>query len=294
MTIAQLENFLILTETLNFRKASEQIYIAQPALSRQIQQLEEEVGAELFDRTKKQIKLTPAGVYFKNEVFKLIHQLKQTIRITAQVHTGKAGEIRIGHASSAMHSVLPALLRYMEKEVPNLKASLVEGTNELIFNKLTDNEVDFGFVPNAFVPEGLSSSIVYKENYLLILPKDHLIDQSNFKDLKDCTKEKWILHPQAEGFGYMEEILKIINSYGYAPNIAHRSPNTSSVLRMVEAGLGITMMGKSTIKGFNLNIKAIELKNVPNQLDMKLVWKTERESGLSPLLDMLKQYFGIE
>jgi len=293
MTIPQLENFLVLTETLNFRKACEHIYIAQPALSRQIQQLEQEIGAQLFDRTKKQIKLTPAGTYFKKEVFNLIHHLKQAIKMTAQVHNGKAGEIRIGHASSAMHTILPELLRYMEQEVPNLKAGLVEGSNELIFNKLMDNEVDFGFVPNAFIPEGLSSSTAYKENYLLILPKDHTINKANFKDLKDCAKEKWILHPQAEGFGYMEEILKILNAYGYTPNIVHRSPNTSSVLRMVEAGLGITMMGKSTIKGFDLNLKTIELKKAGKQLDMKLVWKTERESELKPFLDFLKQYLHL-
>jgi DNA-binding transcriptional LysR family regulator len=88
----------------------------------------------------------------------------------------------------------------------------------------------------------------------------------------------------------MEAILKIINAYGYTPNIVHRSPNTSSVLRMVEAGLGITMMGKSTIKGFCLNLKTIELKNLPDQLDMKLVWKTERERELKTLLDFLKHY----
>ncbi|MGS2765170.1 LysR family transcriptional regulator [Sinomicrobium sp. M5D2P9] len=294
MTIPQLENFLVLTETLNFRKACEHIYIAQPALSRQIQQLEEEIGVQLFDRTKKQIKLTSAGTYFKKEVFKLIHQLKQTIKITAQVHSGTAGEIHIGHASSAMHSILPELLRYMEREVPNLKASLVEGTNELIFNKLIDNEVDFGFVPNAFVPEGLSGNTVYKENYLLILPQDHFINKTTFKDLKDCANEKWILHPQTEGFGYMEEILKIFNAYGYTPNIVHRSPNTSSVLRMVAAGLGITMMGKSTIKGFDLNLKTIELKKIGKQLDMKLVWKTERENELKPFLDFLQQYLQVK
>ncbi|MAU15453.1 MAG: transcriptional regulator [Muricauda sp.] len=290
MTTTQLKNFLVLTETLNFRKASELIYIAQPALSRQIQSLEEELGFLLFDRTRKQISLTKSGIFFKTEVTKILNQLEQSIQRGRLIHQGKAGQIKIGHASSAMHSILPNLLQYMQVNLPHLESSLLEGDNDMIFDKLSDNEVDFGFVPNAFIPDGLSSLTVYKENYLLILPKEHWLDKSNFKDLSDCKNEKWILHPQTEGHGYMEEILKIMGDYGYSPKIVHRSPNTSTVLRMVSAGLGITMMGKSTLKGFSLNLKSIELSDLPYQLNMKLVWKTERESELRPYLDFLKKY----
>lgn len=293
MTTTQLQNFLVLTETLNFRKASERIFIAQPALSRQIQVLEEELGFLLFDRSRKQIALTKSGIFFKTEVSKILKQLDQSIKRGVLINQGKAGEIKIGHASSAMHTVLPELLRYMETNVPDLKSSLVEGTNEMIFDKLNDNEVDFGFVPNAFIPDGLSSLSIYKENYLLILPEEHRLNTSNFKDLADCKNEKWVLNPQPEGFGYMEEILKIIGNYGYSPKIVHRSPNTSTVLRMVSAGLGITMMGKSTLKGFSLDLKSIELSDLPYQLDMKLVWKTERENELESYLNFLKHYLNI-
>ncbi|UMB54609.1 LysR substrate-binding domain-containing protein [Lutibacter sp. A64] len=94
------------------------------------------------------------------------------------------------------------------------------------------------------------------------------------------------MNPQAEGFGYMEEILKIIGNYGYSLKIAHRLPNTSTVLiRMVSAGLGITMMRKSTLKGYSLDLKSIELSDLPYQLDMKLVWKTERENELELYLN---------
>jgi LysR family transcriptional regulator, benzoate and cis,cis-muconate-responsive activator of ben and cat genes len=293
MTIPQLRNFLVLAEALNFRKASEQTYIAQPALSRQIKLLEEEIGAELFDRSKKQIKLTPAGVHFSKELAKILNQLNDLVRKTASIQNGKAGTIRIGHASSAMHSILPGLLNHTKSVLPDVKTDLVEGSNQFIFKKLYDNEVDFGFVPNAFIPEGLSSTIVYEENYLLILPKEHKINRRNFKSLQACREENWILHPHDEGSGYMETILKIITSYGFYPKIIHRSPNTSTVLRLVEAGLGIAMMGKSTIKGFDLNIKWIELSDIPHKLDMKLVWKSDRDGELHPYLKFIRQYLRV-
>ena len=293
MNIAQLENFLVLSRSLNFRIASENIFIVQPALSRQIKMLEDEIGAELFDRTKKQIKLTAAGVFFAEGTVNVLNQLNQLVRNTAAIQKGEAGEIRIGHASSAMHSVLPGLLRHATKQLPGLKAKLTEGSNQAIFNMLQSNEVDFGFVPNAFVPEGLSSVTVYQENYTLVLPREHRINASNFGSLKDCDGENWILHPQVEGFGYMETILKILAGYGFYPNIAHRSPNTSTVLRLVEAGLGITMMGSSTIKGFDLDLKCIELKDMPHKLDMKLVWKTSRQTELDTFLTFIRHYLGV-
>lgn len=102
MTIEQLNNFLIVAETLNFRKSTEKIYIAQPALSRQIQVLEQEIGAILFDRSKKQIQLTAAGRYFRDEAHRIIGQLEQAVLKTAQIQNGNAGENICGHASSAM------------------------------------------------------------------------------------------------------------------------------------------------------------------------------------------------
>lgn len=291
MRTEQLENFLVLAETLNFRKASEETYIAQPALSRQMQVLEEEIGAELFDRSKKQVRLTAAGNYFRYEVEKALNQLHRSVEKASLIHRGKAGVIRIGHASSAMHSIIPGLLRHMKKELPDLKASLMEGTNQLIFDQLYENGIDFGFVPNAFVTEGLSARTAYRENYVLILPKDHNLNRKNFNGLEDCMDEHWILHPQTEGIGYMEEILKVITSHGFSPKISHRSPNTSSVLRLVEAGMGIAMMGKSTLKGYEaLNLKSIELTDLPWQLDMKLVWKSDRAKELKSHLNFLGEY----
>ena len=290
MHTEQIKNFLILAETLNFHRASEQTYIAQPALSRQIQNLEEEVGALLFDRSKRQISLTAAGLYFKNEVSNILKKLGHVKSQTALMAQGKAGEMRIGHASSAMHTVIPMFLSYCQQESPDLKVHLSEGTNEFIFNKLNSEEIDFGFVPNAFISDKLAGLKIYEENYVLILPKDHWISSSNFKTLSDCKNENWILHPKKEGYGYMEEILKVIGEYGYAPNIVHRSPNTSSVLRMVAAGLGITIMGKSTLKGFDLNLKSIELNDVPYQLDMKLVWKKERFRQIKTYYDFFIEF----
>jgi LysR family transcriptional regulator, benzoate and cis,cis-muconate-responsive activator of ben and cat genes len=290
MTITQLENFIIVSETLNFRKAADAIYIAQPALTRQIQQLEEEIGAKLFDRSKKQIKLTVAGAAFKLEIKRILEQLKESVKKAALIEKGEAGEIKIGHSSSAMNSIIPGLLSYLNINYPLLKAILLEGHNKFIFNGLINNEFDFGFVPNAEVPREIDFLEVYKENYVLILPENHQLSADTFKGLSDLNDENWILHPRFVGSGYMDEILRVLRIEGVVPKIAHESPNTSTVLRLVEAGLGISMMGKSTLIGYDIKIKSIELVNLQEKLNMKFVWKKERSKELAPYLKVIKDH----
>src|SRR5258705_8672612 len=102
MDIQQIKNFLVLCDTLNFRKAAEEINIVQPALSKQIQLLENEVGALLFNRSKRAVTLTEAGIFFQKETNRIMQDLNKTILRTAQVHNGEAGEIKVTQANSAM------------------------------------------------------------------------------------------------------------------------------------------------------------------------------------------------
>src|ERR1700742_2516047 len=126
MDIRQIQNFLVLSKTLNFRIASEQINIVQPALSRQIQLLESELGALLFHRTKRVVTLTQAGVYFQTEAKRILLDLNTVIDRTAQLHTGEAGEIRVTHASSAMNTVIHSFLVKVRHQWPNLRTIVDE------------------------------------------------------------------------------------------------------------------------------------------------------------------------
>lgn len=291
MHFEQLSHFIILAEVLNYHKAADQIFIAQPALSRQIIQLEEEVGAVLFDRSKKRISLTPAGKVFYDDMVGLMGQWNQSKLKAKLVHEGKAGKLRVGHSSSAMHTLIPCLMKFFKRNSPELKLTLTEGNNRHVLEMLHQNTVDFGFLPNALITEGFSGITVYKENYMLILPKDHPLKT---KDLKQYRNDKWILHPATDGFGYMESVQRIFEKAGFSPDTVHESPNTSSVLRMVSEGFGNAIMGKTTLKGFDLDIEAVELDHIPEKLEMKLIWKESREDELSVFLNQIKSFIEKE
>ncbi len=281
MDIQQIKNFLVLCDTLNFRKAAEQINIVQPALSRQIQLLENEVGALLLNRSKRTVTLTTAGIFFQKEVARVLHDLDKTILRTAQLHKGEAGEIKVTHASSAMNKVVPSFLVRMKEKWPYLKTTVQEASNFQQIEMMLARKTDIGIAPNITLPPEMNSKILYKENFVLILPNKHPLSKKRWTDLSVLKNETFILPQFSTGIGYVEAILQICQGYGFKPKVAHESAHSTGVLRLVEAGLGISIEPISSVRGTNMNIKLIELKNLPQKAVMTLFWLQEREEELN-------------
>ena len=170
MDIQQLKNFLVLCNTLNFRKAAGQINIVQPALSRQIQLLEKETGVLLLNRNKRTVALTEAGLFFQKETTRILQDLDKTILRAAQLHNGEAGEIKVTHASSAMNTVVPSFLVKVKHKWPNLKTTVQETSNFHQIEMLLTRKTDIGVAPNIILPAQANSKILYRENFVLILP----------------------------------------------------------------------------------------------------------------------------
>lgn len=286
MDIQQIKNFLILSDTLNFRKAAGQINIVQPALSRQIQLLEKEIGAILFNRSKRTVTLTEAGIFFKKEADRILADLNKTIIRTAQLHKGEAGEVRVTHASSAMNTVVPSFLVNVKHKWPDLKTIAQETSNFQQIEMLLSRKTDLGIAPNIILPPEVNAKVLYKENFVLILPADHALSKRRFTDLSVLKNETFILPQLSTGVGYVEAILQICQGFGFKPKVAHESAHSIGVLRLVEAGLGISIEPISSVRGANMNIKIIELKNLPQKAAMILFWLREREEELNRFIKM--------
>ncbi|MFD0751297.1 LysR family transcriptional regulator [Mucilaginibacter calamicampi] len=284
MNIQQLGNFLIICELLNYRKAAEQINIVQPALSKQIQLLEQEVGAVLFDRSRRTVSLTPAGLFFKKETDRILHDLKRTIVRTAQIHNGEVAEVRVTHSSSAMNTVVPSFLASVKKTWPMIKTTTQETSNFQQLEMLLTRKTDLGVAPNIILPEEVNSKILYREDFVLILPANHRLANNSFNDLTALKDEVFILPQVATGIGYVEEIFQMCQDAGFTPKIAHESANVTGVLRMAEAGLGISIEPISGVKGVNMDIALIPLKNIRQKVTMTLFWLKEREEELGQFI----------
>jgi DNA-binding transcriptional LysR family regulator len=286
MDIRQIEHYLLLCETLNFRKAAEQINIVQPALSRQMQLLENEVGALLFDRSRRTVTLTEAGVFFQQEAARIVEDLHRTVLRTAQLHRGEAGEIKVTHASSAMNTVVPAFLVKVKQQWPHIKTTVQETSNAQQMEMLLKRNTDLGIAPNILIPPEIGSKVLYREPFALLLPRGHALSKRNFSDLSLLKNETFILPKVSTGSGYVEIILQMCQAYGFKPRVAHESAHSTGVLRLVEAGLGISIEPISSVRGVKMNITVIELGYLPQKAEMILFWLRDREKELSRFIGM--------
>ena len=284
-----LRYFQIVAQELHFRKAAEKLFITQPALSRQIKQLEEYVGAELFKRDKRNVSLTKAGEYLLKEsqfMFDHLGFIKDNIK---HISRGDEGEIRIGFVGSAMQSVIPTLLKKINKESPGIHFVLTELTNQDQVDLVRNDQLDIGFIRTMRLPDGLIKKDVFEETFCLVMPKSHPISVSNFKSISDLKDESFILFSSQYSHGYYDKIMSIFEDQGFTPKVAHESVHANTIFRLVENELGIGIVPSSLKQGFDLNIKFIDLENIPQRTTLSAIWKKEsRNPILKSVVDFLE------
>lgn len=289
MDTRKLENFIALAETLHFTKTAEEILMAQPALSRQIKQLEQEIGADLFKRDKRNVSLTKAGIYFRQAARQAVDQLNHAIERTRLIHSGAAGEIRIGYTHSIVQSILPDLIRKIRSAYPEVRTVLREMSNNEQYKDLTEQKIDIGFATNPIVPPNLKSRIFHEDFFVVVLPANHPILKRKIKDFSAFSNETFILPHEVEGSGYLRTVESICHDAGFAPNVVHHTSSVNSAFRLVEAGLGITIEPRASLLGQNLAIKFIELNKIPQKAQSAILWTENTESEHLPILQLIKK-----
>jgi DNA-binding transcriptional LysR family regulator len=286
--LRHLEYFRAVAEQMNFRKAAERLFISQPGLSRQIKQMEELLGVQLFERTKRNVELTAAGNYLKSEVDYIFNHLELIKTQLREIASGKTGELRIGFLGSAAHQVIPDLLVRLSSEFPGIQTNLEELSNHLQVEMLEKDKLDLGFVRLARVPDGLSMKAVHRDTFSLVLPIGHPIDADNFDHVGQLQDEPFILFSSDYSSIYFDKIMSICEDRGFTPKISHKSVHALTIFKLVEAGLGVAIVPSSLKEGYNLKVKFIEIKGIPQHTELFAVWKTEnRNPALKHVLGIL-------
>lgn len=275
-----LRYFMAVAEELHFRKAAEKLFITQPALSRQIQQLEEAVGAVLLIRDRRKAALTKSGEYFLEEARFLLNHLDFVQQTVTHLESGDEGELRIGFVGSAMQSVIPLLLKQISRKTPKIHTVLTELPIYEQTDRIRNDELDLGFIRTMRLPEGLVKLDVFEENFCLVLPASHPVDKHNFKNVSDLKDEHFILFSSQYSHGYFEKILSIFEDQGFTPKVAHESVHANTIFRLVENELGIGIVPSSLKRGFNMEIKFIELDTIPQRTTLSAIWKKESRNPL--------------
>lgn len=280
--LRHLRYFLAVAEELHFRRAAERLFISQPGLSRQIAQLESLLGVTLLSRDKKRVSLTPAGEFLKAECEQLLIQLERSYQQAALIAEGRSGEIRVGFLGSAMQQVVPELLLGLKAQFPDIKTSLEELSNQAQVAAIQKEQLDIGFVRLQSVPQGLELRAVHQDTFSLVLPKEHPLLGNDSIRIKDFEKEDFILFAQDYSRYYYDTVMSICEQAGFQPRVSHRSVHAQTIFKLVENGLGISIVPTSLQQGFDMGVRFVELRDIPQRAVLSVVWK---KAHRNPVLD---------
>jgi DNA-binding transcriptional LysR family regulator len=276
--------FLALASELNFHRAADLLNISQPGLSRQIKQMEERIGAALFYRNQRVVKLTKAGEYLKIEAEYILNHLDITHRQIRQIDAGQLGEIRIGFIGSAMQRVVPNILLNLNTTYPDIHTTLEEMSNSHQVEALLADQLDIGFVRLPNIPGELSKEDIHVDHFTLVLPDNHHLDASNFSHIQQVEDEQFILFSSDYSPHYYQTIISIFQDAGFEPRISHKSVHAQTIFKLVEQGLGLAIIPHSLQYGFDLKIKFLDIPMISQTTTLSAIWKNDNRNTCLPYM----------
>lgn len=246
------------------------MYISQSTLSRQIQSLEDELGVQLFERDKRNVKLTDAGKFLEEEWTVKIKELEQIQRQARKIDAGISGSVVLTYPGSITFKFLPDLVKILNAQLPELKMDLSEPTDENHEKLLLDYTSDIAFSRERIENLHIASIPLYSEPIALVVPKGHGLKASSFTDLEALKDEKFIISGLHKTTYFSSVLRNLFNSHGFEPKIGIESDFGSMILHLVGQGLGISILPVSFKFAGNDQVRFIELDK---EIDLFVSWR---------------------
>ena len=274
MELRHLLYFKTVAEQLHFRNAALKLFISQPPLSRQIKELEDELGVLLFTRKNKRVTLTGAGKYFKGEVDAIFARLEESKSIVQQVHKSESGELKIGYISSVYQSHLADVLIAMRDVFPHVKTNLFEIPTLTQIKALEQGSLDVGILRAPVHSTQLKVQTLFFDPFVVVIP----VGTSKFETQDELAaylkQTPFIFFNKDFAPDYNNKLTEICERMGFTPVIVHEANNVHSILQLIEAGLGVSILPYSLKRQYGyLKVLFIGLENIPVNTEVVLAYK---------------------
>ena len=245
MDLRRLTCFLAVADELNFSRAAQRLHMSQPPLSQQIRLLEQEMGAQLFERSRRAVTLTPAGLLLQEKARQIVELHQQAGELCRMAAHGLAGRLRIAFTASVpLFDEFSAMLRDFRTRYPEVELDLQHMTTGEQIAALTAGQIDIGFMrpsPAFRIPVPIREQTLWRDELMLALPAKQAADSQPVA-LSALADQPFVLHPSVLGGGLHEHILALCSEAGFVPRIAQPARETSTMLALVAAGLGLSIV----------------------------------------------------
>lgn len=280
MELRHLRYFSVLAEELHFGRAAARLSITQPPLSVAIKQLEQNVGARLFERNSKEVSLTAAGVALRASARRVLAQAEEAAQEVRDVAAGSAGLLRVGFVGAMLYRGLPQALRALKASHPAVRISLSELNSAVQITELINDRLDLGFVHTSRIPGELEHRLLMSEPFVCCLPAAHRLAQRRALAPGDLRGEPLVLFAQSASPDYHERILSICAAAGFQPELRHEVRHWLAVVSLVSQGLGVAIVPEALRYSAMHGAVFRKLKGVAVLSEAHGIWRAGRENLL--------------
>jgi DNA-binding transcriptional LysR family regulator len=279
MDLRHLRYFLAVAEELHFGRAAARLHIAQPPLSRQIRDLEEEVGVRLFDRDRTHVALTPAGRALLEEARHALASVDAAVVSARRAARGETGRLRVGYVPSAISTRLPETVRAFRARYPGVDVQLREMPPATQVERLLADRLEVGFARGPIHEPALARETVLEEPLVAALPLGHRLARSKRLSVAALADERFIVPVRARGPGVHDQVLALCREAGFSPRVVQEGTQLD-MLAFVASGAGVALVPASNRRLRRAGIAYRPLHERPvTRLEM-----TWRKDATSPVL----------
>ena len=293
MELRHLRYFVAVAGELNVRRAARRLHVSQPPLSRQIHDLEDELGTKLFDRTNKKLTLTPAGETFLKEARQILTQVQRAAQRAQAASRGEAGQLSIGILSPIGGLFLPPAIRAFRERFPVVDLTVADLLPEEQIAALMDRRMDLGFVPLPAIevhPE-LEFEPVRQVELVAALPPGHRLTRQSRLTLRKLADEPFVLFKRSSAASVHDWILNLCREAGFEAHLVKLVDRPQSILELVAAGFGISLV-PDLFQRYPSEVVFRSLPATTPKLHLSLAWRRDNESPLlKSFLEILRRQF---
>jgi DNA-binding transcriptional LysR family regulator len=290
MELRHLRYFAAVAKHLSFSKAAEELHISQPPLSRQIQELERELGTRLFERKAKKIEFTKAGDYLHIEAQRILDSVEMVARTVKVIGETQSSSLRIGCVNFLMYSVLPPFFEIVREKEPGMMLELSILSTEAQERAIRSGAIDVGFVRSWEGEEGLVFEPLSEERLAIIYPGTAEMETDPARCIEGLRESAFVAISPVTAPGLAEKVRSICEEYGCVPNIGYVCSDAYSIIKLVSTGLGWSIVPDLAYR--DAAIAGVSIAMVPQTMVLGLCYgKAELSENEKRFIDLAKGFF---
>lgn len=288
MELRQLHYFIKVAQKQHVTQASEELHVAQSAVSRQIHQLEQELGVSLFVQKGRNLQLTPVGKLFLDRVENIFTDLERAVREVREFLDPELGEVRIGFPHSMGISLLPTVVAQFRKAHPGVKFRLRQGTYSSLLRDVISGEIDLSFVsPFPEAHDQVTGELLLTEELYAVVPVNHPLAEREEIRLDELSGDPFVMFSDA--YSLRSIVLDACRTAGFVPQIGFEGEETDTIRGLVAAGLGVGLLPEMALTEIS-PLEPAKIRISEPKVTRTIGLVRRKEEKLTPVAELFRSF----